>query len=282
MTIKTQLAREFKLRNLQWQHTYVDDFAISQWQDFMDETDPWFVTYRVVHFITYIIIIIIFCAARCQDISTYTNKHMVYLSSWIHVVATLNSMFGVICILYEKWVWRCSKWIGFTVAIFPMSHRIYWILHSTSLDLVFAVCIYYWIYRSVATESETFFNNAYHVWILMLSIVDLYMVSIPLKLLHVYSSILLFILYIIFNYCYVTAGFTSPYGNTYIYKILNWNVNSSKAAWMAVLGVVILLIARLIVWVLMKIRKCASKIFLKDVGGLSTSGSITNVFSSSF
>lgn len=282
MSIKTQFTREFKLRNLQFQHTYVDDFAITQWQDFTDETDPWFFTYRIVHFIIYVIIIIIFGTSRCQELSTYTTKHMVYLSSWVHIVATLNSMFGIICIMYEDWVWKFSRWFGFTVAIFPWSHRLYWILHSTSLDLVFAVCIYYWIYRSTATESETLFNNVYHVWILILSIVDLYLVAIPLKLLHVYTSISLFIVYIIFNYCYVTAGYTSPYGNTYIYKVLNWNVNSSKAAWMAVLGVLLLLLARFIVWLLMKTRKFASKIYFKETSGFGIGGSATNVFSSSF
>lgn len=282
MTIKVQLAREFKVRNLQWQHTYVDDFAITQWQDFTTEADKWFLAYRIGHFIVYIIIIIVFCSSRCHELSTITTKHMVYLSSWVHILATFSSMFGIICILYEDWVWKCSKWIGFTVAIFPWSHRFYWILHSTSLDMVFAVCLYYGIYRSTATEYATLFNDVYHVWIFILSLVDLYLVSIPLKLLHVYSSMVFFIVYITFNGCYTTSGYTDPYGHPYIYKILDWNRNSPRAWWMTILAIMLLVLVRFVVWILMKTRKYAYKIYCKERKAVGTSSSSTNVFSSSF
>ncbi len=69
----------------------------------------------------------------------------------------------------------------------------------------------------------------------ILVFVDLFIIATPVRLVHVYQTILAGIYYILFSLIYYAAGGTDETGNPYIYDVLDWS-DPGAAALVAFLG----------------------------------------------
>jgi hypothetical protein len=93
-------------------------------------------------------------------------------------------------------------------------------------------------------------------------LVELFVVLHPMYFLHVFYSLSVGLIYLIFTVIYYAAGGTDKYGNNYIYKILNWE--NPGATMIIVVGVIVLAVllhctACIIQIVRVRIHKFASK-----------------------
>lgn len=69
-------------------------------------------------------------------------------------------------------------------------------------------------------------------------LLELLVVLHPMYILHVIYSLLIGLIYLIFTLIYYAAGGTDKHGNSYIYKILNWD--NPGATMIIVVGIIVL------------------------------------------
>ena len=114
--------------------------------------------------------------------------------------------------------------------------NVYWVLYSVTIPLTLFAVIGYWglVYDPV-TEPITYANLNKHLINGILVVVDLFVTAIPIRVLHVIYPITYAGIWIIFSGIYYVAGGTDIYGNRYIYKVLNYEMNPASAAGLAIL-----------------------------------------------
>lgn len=257
--IRIHVAREFRCRQISWRNTYAGDFVNPQWQE-ITKIDPLFVTYRIFHFAS-LVAATYFFSYTCANLSTEQKlKYALYFTNWTHVLLTITSLFAIFCLIYEYVFWHCGNQISHLVSQFPFLYRMYWILYSTSVDSAFTVSVGYWLYKPFSRKQVPLYLDMYHFWNSVLMLMDLFIVAIPVRLLHVYTSIIFAFIYVIFTICYEYTGHTDPHGKPYIYPVLRWKKDVGLAVGGVLVGLICLVVIRCVVFCLYKLR---SWIFLK-------------------
>lgn len=108
----------------------------------------------------------------------------------------------------------------------PLSFKIYWGLHTTTLTISLVITIIYWIFL-FPLYIETIPVNALsilaHAFNSILMVIDVIIVAFPVRILHIFLPILFTLCYLIFSIIYYFAGGTDSLGNRFIYPILDWN-----------------------------------------------------------
>ncbi|KAJ8932998.1 hypothetical protein NQ318_012036 [Aromia moschata] len=131
-----------------------------------------------------------------------------------------------------------------------------WIVNSLCLDSTIAVTLgYFSLEFGYQRRPYGAGTGVVHLWNTLLVLMDLFVSSIPVKLVHVYPSVILAGLYGIFTYVYYLSGGLGIYDHHYLYKILDYKHNPSLsfAALMAVLA--FMLLGRILVYYSYKLRK---------------------------
>lgn len=257
--VTTHLTREFRCSYISWRNTFAGDFVNPQWQE-LTKIDPVFVAYRIFHFGSLVATIYGFWWTCANQTVEQKLKHAVYLTNWTHILMTINSMCGLLCLLYEYIFWHCGNQIPHLLSQFPLLFKVYWILHTTCLDAVLAVSLGYWLYKPFYKRSVPLYFDLYHFWNAVLTLMDLFIVSIPVRLLHVYTSAILALIYVSFTIWYEYAGHTDPHGRPYIYPALRWKKDLKLALVTVAVGLMCLVIIRCALFGLYKLR---SWLFLK-------------------
>lgn len=257
--IRIHLAREFRRRQISWRNTYAGDFVNPQWQE-LTRIDPLFVAYRIFHLGLLVVTIYYFWWTCTKQTVVQKLKHSVYLTNWTHILMTINSLCAILCLIYEYVFGHCGNQLPHVLTQYPLLYRVYWILHSTCLDSVMAVSLGYWLYKPFYKRSVPLSFDLYHFWNAVLTLMDMFIVSIPVRLLHVYTSFILALIYISFTIWYELAGHTDPHGKPYIYPALRWKKNLTLAIVTVVVGLLGLVVIRFALFCLYKLR---SWIFLK-------------------
>ena len=122
-------------------------------------------------------------------------------------------------------------------------HMIQWVLFNVANQAAVCVVLLYWSLLFRGGEIGLY-DGHYHLGNGLISIVDVIVSGLPVRVLHFYMIQVYAIIYTLFTGIYYVAGETgnngTAYNNNIIYPVLNYNTNPGSAAGLCI-GVIILL-----------------------------------------
>ena len=145
--------------------------------------------------------------------------------------------------------------------------KITWLFYTVSLTMTFMVTAGY--YTAAGTNYDDFDVFALHIHGINLLIMctDFILSQIPIHFLHFYFPTLFVAVYLIFTGIYYAAGGTGAQGRSYIYPLLDYENDLSKAILLAVVLVILTAIVHCIFSALAILRdsvaarcKCCSQV----------------------
>lgn len=242
-----RLSEEFDSQYLLWEHPFPSDFVNSQWQ-YDNAPDGLFLAYRVCHFIGFLLALT--CCYRWNYLKAFGGRvGVMYLANWSYGIAIGNSLFGLICIarqFFKKKVYLVHE--------FPWWYKFYWALHSIALDLCFSTSLAYWVVKNISREVKPIGIDLYHVWNSVLMLIDLFMVPIPLRLAHIYSTMVVCFAYTFISATYYFTGGSNAFNKHYIFPVADWRKSPTTAMVMTCIGAIYLFLVRILIMGLYYIR----------------------------
>lgn len=250
--LSERLTEEFDFQYLFFEHEFPADFVNSQWQH-DNEPDLFFLIYRICHLIGFLLT---FCFTYRYNYLVAFGKNFLYPTNWAYLFGISNSIFGLACVLR----FFLSRKV-YLVHDFPWWYRCYWALHSTTLDLSFAVSLGYWSVKSFSIAVKPLGVDLYHIWNSVLMLLDLFMVSIPLRLMHVYTTIIVCVTYVAISVLYFLNIDDNQYTKLYVYPVADWRHSPATATFATVFGMVYLILLRFLIFILYLFRIWIHKTF---------------------
>ncbi|XP_034834767.1 protein rolling stone-like [Maniola hyperantus] len=167
----------------------------------------------------------------------------IYLTHWGLVFITVASGFGFVVAVIAYLQGSIDDTFGL-----PWYIKVYWASYNIAIPLAIFITIFYWIF--LANASEDFAVNFVldmfiHAVNSILMLILLFSARQPSNALHFYFLIVLSIIYIIFTVIYYAAGGTDPFGNPFIYPVLNWS-DPGAAVLMIIISIVLVTIIHFI------------------------------------
>lgn len=217
----SRLKTEFRAENFKITFANHQNFLICRWQK-TEQVLLWFLIYRLIYFLLVLLVICYYMMVPCFQI-----KSLLYITIWSSFMWLSQVTLGLVCVTvgyidqnyYSLFIRR------------PMLYGFYWVLYCTYMDLCYGVTIFYWalIHFDGNSHRLNFINIVLHGFNSIIPIVDMFIVAIPVRLLHVYTSFGHTGFYIIVNCLYCILGGTDQMEHDYIHVALDWNNNLTNA-----------------------------------------------------
>ncbi|CAH2231659.1 protein rolling stone-like [Pararge aegeria] len=167
----------------------------------------------------------------------------IYLTHWGLVFITVACGFGC-AICYTAYT-QGSIDDAFEL---PWYVKVYWVSYNIAIPLAFFITIFYWVFLANATQDfavnfvlDIFIHAVNSVLVLILLLTARH----PTNALHFYFLIVLSVIYIIFTVIYYVGGGTDPFGNVFIYPVLDWS-NPGPSVVMMIISIVMVTIIHFI------------------------------------
>ncbi|XP_039952643.1 protein rolling stone isoform X1 [Bactrocera tryoni] len=219
------LAKEFQREKFSLTHEPTEVFFKSQWQS-QPKSIIWLI-YRWLLAATFAV------GVLGSLIQTFAEgKWFIYLTDWGFFLCMYTSVFGAILVT----IFYCSK---DNVFVPPWALKLYWASYWTTLSLATLITFIYWIFI-FPTDNQSAWE-VYNLWAhgfnSILMIMDHMLVAFPVRLLHSVYPLCLGLIYGIFTVIYYWAGGVDPFGNRFIYEILDWS--NAGGAILTILGCIL-------------------------------------------
>lgn len=237
--------KEFRTDKCGFNHIAPDDFVKSQWQ-----TRTKSITYLIYRWL----ISIFFIAVVIYSMVTgmHYGMYFIYLTNWGIMMCMLTNALGAILVS----IWYLHPEFADRVVdsnAMPISFKIYWAMHITTLIVSIVITIVYWSILYNDRVNLDAVNILTHAFNAIMMFTDLWIVAYPVRLLHIFAPVLFGITYVIFSAIYYAAGGVNPDGNNYIYEVLKWS--EPGQAMITVVGVLLLCcVLYIIIFFLYKLR----------------------------
>ncbi|KAK0182556.1 hypothetical protein PV327_000683 [Microctonus hyperodae] len=154
--------------------------------------------------------------------TTYTWP--IYLTNWDLVIGAIQSILGVILVT-KRWTLQKTQTDSNACNIIKYGklEKLYYVLYTIACTLAVGVTVSYWaaVYDSKIHTIDPL-NIMLHVCNSLLILMDVLIVSIPLKFRHFWWCLVLILFYLTFSIIYYAAGGLDKNGYHHIYKILDW------------------------------------------------------------
>ncbi|XP_033641619.1 protein rolling stone-like [Asterias rubens] len=183
------------------------------------------------------------------------SKWIIYLSNWSFCVLTLYLVSAAVsCLLYKRQTQVHDETQlsaaddtpedGPTEgsALFPWYFKLTWILQNIAYSACAFVTVGYWFieFKPGSTIVQIFTIHVHGISFLF-GLVDVVLVSNPIRFLHFVYVYLYFLLYQIFALIYYKSGGTNPYGETHLYKgFIDWENSPTTSLIVLLVGTVLI------------------------------------------
>lgn len=241
------LRQEFRLRNFTWCHTQKADFVLSQWR-LTDQTDICYLVYRLFHSLMFLLVFAVYAVVAFQSVTT-TLRGLAFFTMWSYIICIMYSIYATIYI-------RCTvKHKEFLmVRDISLPSKILWILHSVAVDVTFSVSILFWFGKLPCKKVLPLYTDLIHIWNTVLMLMDFFVVAIPIRILHVYASIIVASIYAVFTYVYYYLGGVGSHKQHALYPLLDWKNDVTKALLVVIGSLVFLVVFRFVIYGMYRLR----------------------------
>ncbi|CAB3256387.1 unnamed protein product [Arctia plantaginis] len=215
--VKKYFKKEFTVDMLSLGHDSASDFYLSSWQRNRSAIPLLFI--RTIIFVGCVSILIssMVITSRVLTFGTW----FIFLTHWGLVLNTVacGQAFVVSVIAFSRGPIDASLGL-------PWYVKIYWAFYNISIPIALFISIFY--FAMLTDLSDTFgMNPVLDVFIhLVNSLLMLILVAVsrhPTRLLHFYWSLGAAFIYMIFTVIFHFAGGISPFGESWIYPMINWS-----------------------------------------------------------
>ncbi|CAG9136773.1 unnamed protein product [Plutella xylostella] len=240
--IKQYFKEQFQLRMLFLDHIKPSDFYLSCWQSTRSSVPLLLI--RVLLFLTSLGIAL-YSSILYMKFGWF-KFWFIYLTHWGLTLNTLATGFAVAVSA------RCHFYGPITSGTLPWYVRVYWLLFNIATPLAFLITIFYWtLLYNAGVEEEL--NHALDVCVHGVNSVVMFLLLLssaqPARLLHAHQPLLLAVVYVVFGAVFYAAGGTDPFGNPYIYIVVDWANPGPTTALVAITGVLLIILYAVVVGV---------------------------------
>ncbi|XP_054745127.1 protein rolling stone-like isoform X2 [Anastrepha obliqua] len=207
------LAKEFQCEKILLSHEPSDVFCKSQWQS-QSKSLLWLI-YR------WIFAALFSAGVLSNVIQTFRNGiWFIYLTDWGFILCMYTSIFGAVLVT----IYYCRSGKN-EVAVSLWALKLYWASYWTTLVLATVITTVYWIFIFPNDHLSAWgIHNLWaHGFNSIMMIFDHMLVAFPSHILHYVYPFGLGLIYLIFSVIYYYAGGVDPFGNRFIYEILDWS-----------------------------------------------------------
>ncbi|XP_014356575.2 protein rolling stone [Papilio machaon] len=256
------VVKDYFKYQLQWQmfmleHEDVSDFYLSPFQRNRSAVPLLFV--RAIICLGCVGILI---SSVIYDIMPF-GYWPIFLTHWGLILNTIEAAFGVIVSARAYLRGPIDATFGL-----PRYVKMYWAMTNIATVVAFFITVFYWSFLTGEVAEDSDMNKTVNVFVhavntvLMLSM--LLSSRQPLNLLHVYQSVSVPLIYLIFSLIYYYAGGTNPLtGGSYIYPPLDWS-QPGIASITVVLSLVLLIVIHAVCVLLTFGRDALGRRLLRD------------------
>ncbi|XP_050681810.1 protein rolling stone-like [Leptidea sinapis] len=195
---------------------------------------------------------------------------LVYLTHWGILLMMIACGFGFAVSLRAYFGGPIDATFGL-----PWYIVTYWILYNIATPIALFITLFYWaiLYPIIknnddeAAELDLALDPVLDIFIHAINSVVMVILLLtsrhPSHILHFYFPFFFGVLYMVFSIIYYIVGGTDPYGNLYVYPVLDWSEPGAATITIAVCSILIILIHAL-VSALMLARNSLGKLYRKD------------------
>lgn len=248
--IKPSCNKQFNLN-----HENPEIFITSQWQRDKTKANVKYLIYRIIvallFFSTWILSM--FDLKKTDADAAFYAKWLIYLTNWGYTSCTVQAVVAAGMLAASLLATRLRSMPNLKKNALKL-YKFYWVLNTIATPIAFGITSMYWgiIYdgKTMRFNASNFFVHANNTIMMM---VDLWIVSHPIRFFHLIYPMIFGITYAIFSVIYYFAGGTSREDTTYIYTILRWDKPGSTI--LVCLGVLaFLVVLHILVWALSNLR----------------------------
>ncbi|XP_026738976.1 protein rolling stone-like isoform X2 [Trichoplusia ni] len=210
--------KEFQTQNFLLEHDAMVDFYITPWQRNRSSLILLFIR----------ILILIGC------IGTWAASMVIMVPEittplWFIFMTHWGVMFNTLCSGFAVLISVMVIVKGPTDSNFglPWYVKVYWALINISLTIAIFITLFYWILLAGFTDEydygmdpvlDVFVHAINSVFMVVLLIFSRH----PMRMLHFYFPLIVGIIYLLFTVIFHFAGGISPFGESWIYPMLDW------------------------------------------------------------
>ncbi|KAJ3656191.1 hypothetical protein Zmor_015287 [Zophobas morio] len=242
---------EFSLEHFTLRHIKPHIFVISQWQNQCSGSFI-YVVYRWTVAMFFVITLFLSYMENWNKPASHQAMFFIYFTNWAYIMSTFQAI--VIAIL-TTCVYRRLVKNSRLSSVNLTCYQLYWLNNIVSTDVAFLVTILYWTFiYDPKVDVLSLANICSHATNSVVTMVDLFVVAHPVRLLHGFYPGVFLIIYGLFSAVYYVCGGRDKNGYIYIYNFLDW-----RKPWCTFgicMGLVVIVnILHSIVWLLYQLRK---------------------------
>ncbi|CAH0695396.1 unnamed protein product [Spodoptera exigua] len=155
--------------------------------------------------------------------SLHFGHWFIYLTHWGFLLIVLTTGFGTAVSAYAFY----KKPIDATFGL-PWYVKTYWILYNITIPVSFLITVFYWGILKTSANTVNFASNPVldimlHGVNSVVMLVELVCSAHPSRLMHVMQPLYFAGAYMLFSVTYFLAGGLDPWGNPFIYPVVDWS-----------------------------------------------------------
>lgn len=236
MSFKEKLVKELKTENLtNFVYNSPQDFYISQWQQ-NDTVSYKYLVYRFFVLTFHLTIATIYVNITLQIPMYVKLRQTAYLTNWTFNLCIITSLIGLIVTAKAYVRERYEEKLLFIT---------YWVLHNLTVDTCVAVGVLYYSCVFFLTTKLHYWGLVYHFLFTTITVVDLFMVRMEVRLLHGWITLIFGTVYAVFQPIYYYCGGKGIWGQDNLYPVIDWKHQVLRSIAISLIGIVFLVFCRM-------------------------------------
>ncbi|XP_028158828.1 protein rolling stone-like isoform X2 [Ostrinia furnacalis] len=146
-----------------------------------------------------------------------------YMTHWGLLMVALESAFGIaMCVKKPR------KQLPDATFGLPWYVKVYWVLYNITIPVAFLITVFYWGILKTSNKIQNYAPNPVldimlHGINSLVMFVELVFSGHPSRLLHIMQPLFFALAYLLFTVVYFYAGGNDPWGNAFIYPVIDWS-----------------------------------------------------------
>lgn len=210
---------------------------------------PWYLLYRILVTL-YFWSSIIYTWVETTD----KEKYLIYMTNWGICLINFTTLFETIIII--------CLYLNCNISV--SIRKVCCIFCYMSYTLAVFITILYWSLLYNGGSHPSYINLYVHGLQGLFVVIDLLISNKKWYFEKIWTAFPAPAIYVIFNVIYWAAGGTDPYGNPYVYSVLDWENDPEEAAIVLALGVALVPVIFAALWLITFIRNRTHSIIFKN------------------
>ncbi|CAB3241028.1 unnamed protein product [Arctia plantaginis] len=210
-----------QLRKCLLEHPSPTHFYMSSWQS--NRSAAYLLFLRTFLFLYSTCVLLASIIVVPLTLNIHFGYWFLYVTHWGFLLIVLTTAFAtaVSALAYFK------RHIDATFGL-PWYVKVYWLLYNITIPVAFLITVFYWSILRTAKKSVNYAPNPVldvmlHGVNSVVMLIELFCSAHPSRLVHVMQPLWFAGAYMLFTIIYYFAGGQDPWGNPFIYPVVDWS-----------------------------------------------------------